>query len=127
MALKVINKINSRLRFLYRKNRYLSPYLKRLLGNAVIQPHFDYACSACYPNLNKKFKSILQTIQNKCMRFCLQLDSRSHIGIKEFEQINCLPVSETFNQCICFNLLRLLMRIVLYIYMIYINHLDKIK
>ena len=30
IALKVINKINSRLPFLYRKNRYLLPYLKRL-------------------------------------------------------------------------------------------------
>ena len=27
MALKVINKINDRLEFLYRKNRYLKPYL----------------------------------------------------------------------------------------------------
>ena len=36
MALRVINKINRRLRFLYRKNRYLSPYLKRLLCNAII-------------------------------------------------------------------------------------------
>ena len=81
MALKVINKINSRLRFLYRKNRYLSPYLKRFLCNAIIQ-HFDYAISAWYPNLNKKIKSKSQTIQNKCVRFCLQLDSRSHTGIK---------------------------------------------
>ena len=31
MTLKVINKINSRLRFLYRKNRFLSPPLHRLL------------------------------------------------------------------------------------------------
>ena len=56
MALKVTNKINSRLRFLYRKNRYLSPYLKRLLCNAIIQQYFDYACSAWYPNLNEKFE-----------------------------------------------------------------------
>ena len=103
MALKVINKINSRLRFLYRKNRYLSPYLKSLLCNATIQPHFDYSCSTWYPNLNKKFKSKLQTIQNKCISFCLQLDSRSHIGIKELEHINWLAVSEKFNQCICSN------------------------
>ena len=82
MALKVINKINSRLRFLYRKNRYLSPYLKRFLCNAIIQLHFDYGISAWYPNLNKKIKSKSQTIQNKCVRFCLQLDSRSHTGIK---------------------------------------------
>ena len=102
MALKVINKI-SRLCFLYRKNGYLLQYLERLLSNAIIQPHFNYACSAWYTNLNKKFKSKLQTIQNKCIRFCLQLDSRSHIGIKEFEQTNWLPVSKKFNQCICSN------------------------
>ena len=68
MSLKVINKINSRLKFLYRKNRYLTPYLKRLLCNALIQPNFDYACSAWYPNLNKKLKSKLQTAQNRCIR-----------------------------------------------------------
>ena len=85
MALNVINKINSRVHFLYRKNGYLLPYLERLLSNAIIQTHFNYACSAWYTNLNKKFKSKLQTIQNKCIRFCLQLDSRSYIGIKEFE------------------------------------------
>ena len=102
MALKVINKINSRLRFLYRKNRYPSPCLKKLLCNAIIQLYFDYACSSWYPNLKKIFKSKLQTIQNKCIRFCLQLDSRSHIGIqKEFEEINWLPVSKRFNQYIC--------------------------
>ena len=61
-ALKAINKVNGRLEFLYRKNRYLAPYLKWLLRNALIQPHFDSACSAWYPNLNKKFKSKFQTV-----------------------------------------------------------------
>ena len=50
MAIHVINKINSRLRFLYRQNRYLSFPLRRLLCNAIIQPFFDYACTAWYPN-----------------------------------------------------------------------------
>ena len=36
MALKVINTINSRLKFMCRKNRYLTPYLKRLLCNTLI-------------------------------------------------------------------------------------------
>ena len=57
MAFKVLNKINGRLKFLYRKNRYVTPYLKRLLCDALIQPHFDYACSAWYPSLNEKFRS----------------------------------------------------------------------
>ena len=67
MVLKVINKINGRFKFFYRKNRYLTPYLKQLFCNALIQPHLDYACSAWYPNLNNKFKSKLQTVQNECI------------------------------------------------------------
>ena len=70
------------------KNRYLTPYLKQLLYNALIQPHFDYACSSWYLKLNKNFKSEIQTIKNRCIRCCLQLDNRSHIGMKDFEKIN---------------------------------------
>ena len=43
MALKVINKINGKSKFLYRKNRFLSPHLRRMLCNSFIQPHFNYA------------------------------------------------------------------------------------
>ena len=69
MALRVIEKINSRLKFLYRKNRFLDVTLRRLLCNALIQPHFDYACTAWYPNLSKKLKDKLQATENKCIRF----------------------------------------------------------
>ena len=57
MALNVVPKINTRLKFLYRKGNFLSPQSRRLLCNALIQLHFDYACSVWYPNLNKKFKT----------------------------------------------------------------------
>ena len=56
ITLKVIKKINGKLKFLYRKNSFLTPGLQRMLCNALIQPHFDYACSAWYPKLNTKFK-----------------------------------------------------------------------
>ena len=101
MASKVMNKINSRLKFLYRKNRYLTPYLKWLLCDALIQLHFDYACSAWYPNLNKKFKSKYQTVQNRCISYCLQLRNKSHTRKKDFEKLNWLQVSERFNQYLC--------------------------
>ena len=45
MVIHVINKVNSRLRFLYRKNKFLDIPLRRLLCNAIIQPFFDYACN----------------------------------------------------------------------------------
>ena len=67
MALQVIKKINTKLRFSYRKNKFLSQPLRRLLCNAIMQPQFDYACLAWYPNLNKNLKKKLQTLQNKCI------------------------------------------------------------
>ena len=71
MANKVIRKVNARLKFLHRKNKCLSSNLRRLLCNALIQPHFDYACSVWYPNLSKELKNRIQTLQNRCIRFCL--------------------------------------------------------
>ena len=97
MALQIIKKIKTRLRFLYRKNRFLSHPLRRLLCNAIIQPHFDYGCSAY---LNKSLKKKLQTLQNKCICFCLNLNNRDHIGLTEFEKINWLPINNCFEQCI---------------------------
>ena len=100
MALSFKNKINNKPKFLYLKNRFLTATLRRLLCNALIQPHFDYACSAWYSNLTKKLKNRVQTSQNKCIRFCLQLDKMTHISHKEFETLSWLPVTERFNQCI---------------------------
>ena len=56
MALKAINKINGKLKFLYRKNRLLSPELRRMLCNGLIQPHVDYACPVWYTYLTEKKK-----------------------------------------------------------------------
>ena len=94
MAIHVINKVNSRLRFLYRQNKFLDIPLRRLLCNAMIQPFFDYACNAWYPNLNKKLKKRLQAAQNKCIRLCLKLGDRTSIKTIEFEKINWLPIQE---------------------------------
>ena len=95
MALSVINKINNSLKFIYQKNRFLT--LRRLLCNTQIQ-QFHYTCSASYPNLTKKLKNRIQTSQNKCIYFCLH--KMTHIFHKEFDNLNWLPVTEWFNQCI---------------------------
>ena len=101
MATHALGKINGKLKFLYRNQNYLSCSLRRLLCNALIQPHFDFACLAWYPSLNKKIKGKLQCAQNKCIRFCLMLGSRAHLGVKEFKRINWLPTRERFEQCVC--------------------------
>ena len=64
MALKVITKINSRPRFLYRTNRFLSQPLCTLFFNSLIQLHVDYVSSAWCSNLifwNKLPNSLKRT------------------------------------------------------------------
>ena len=99
MATRTLGKINGRLRFLHRKQNFLDLSLRKLLANALIQPHFDYACSAWFPLLNERLTKKIQTAQNKCIRFWLNLNNRAHIGIKEFKDINWLPTKERFEQC----------------------------
>ena len=65
MASKVLNKINTKLEFLYHHSRYLTPAYKRLLCNSLIQSHFDYGCSSWFPILKKKLKVKLQKAPNK--------------------------------------------------------------
>ena len=99
MAIHIIKKVNSRLRFLYRQNRFLNFPLRRLLCYAMIQPYFGYACNARYPNINKKLKIRLQAAQNKCIGFCLKSNDRSSINSKDFKKINWLPIHERVSQC----------------------------
>ena len=80
MAIQVCTKITSKLNFLYPKRRFLWKVLRRFLCNSLIPPYFDYAFAAWYPNLNQKYRNKLHVSQNKCIRFCLQLDNRGHIG-----------------------------------------------
>ena len=101
MATMVLKKVNSKLKFLYRKQNVLNKGLRRLLCNALIQPHFDYACQAWFPNLTKSLSTKIQSAQNKCIRYCLNLNNQKHLGKKEFQEINWLPTSERVNQRIC--------------------------
>ena len=84
---------------IYKKNRFLSKDIKRLLSNALIQPHFHYAWAAWYPDSNKKQKKKLQ-VQYKFIHFCLQLGKRGHIGNEHFNKNNWLPVDHRFKQCL---------------------------
>ena len=101
LALKVINKINLSLTFLHRKkNKFLTPALRRLLCNCLIQPHFDYVLSVWYPNLTQRMKNKIQITQNKCIWYCFQLDKMTHVSKNEFETLNWLPIKDRYNQSI---------------------------
>ena len=45
-------------------------------------------------------KNKIQITQNKCIRYCLQLDKMTRISKNEFETLNWLPVKDRFNRSI---------------------------
>ena len=51
------------------------------------------------PKRNTKTKKKFQVMQNKCIRFCLQVDKMSTISHKEFKDLNWLPAINRFEQC----------------------------
>ena len=61
----ILKKGNSRLKFLYRQEKYHNTRCRKLLTSTLILCHFDYACSAWYsglkktPNLTKKQYGLL--------------------------------------------------------------------
>ena len=89
------------------KNTFLSKDLRRFLCNALIRLHFDYACAAWYPNLNKKYKNKLQVLRNKCICFWLEAHNREHIGMENFDKTKWLPKDKRFKQCFSTNFLKL--------------------
>ena len=100
MATSVIQKANARLKFLYRKSKFLNLTTKKLLVMSLIQCHFDYACSFWYRGLSKVLKNKLQVTQNKIIRFVLNMDSRAHVGSEVFKSLGWLPVSKRVDQII---------------------------
>lgn len=100
MVSSIIKKANARLKFLYRKQKYLTVHTKKLLVQSLIQCHFDYACCAWYSGLTKLWKNKLQVTQNKLIRFVLNMEKRSHIDQGHFRSIGWLPVDKRVDQII---------------------------
>ena len=56
----IINKCNTRLKFLYRYNEILNLEARKTLCTALIQCNFDYSCCSWYLGINETFKKKLQ-------------------------------------------------------------------
>ena len=75
----VTDRIDNKLKFLLQGKMFLSPNLRRQYCNALIQPHFDYTCSAEWPEIKK---------QNLDFPDFIELGKMSHISYKEFETLS---------------------------------------
>ena len=93
LTLKALNKIIGKLKFLYRKNKFLIPPLRKMLLSALVRQHCQYGYSEWYPNLCGKKKKEIQIAQTKCICFCVKLTKRHRISAKIFSQLTgCLSV-----------------------------------
>ncbi|CAG2222199.1 unnamed protein product [Mytilus edulis] len=94
----IIQKINSRLKFLYRQAKCLSEQSRKTLVTALIQCHFDYACSAWYAGVSKKYKDKLQVLQNKCVRFIKNTGYRSKVDHNVLNSIGYVNIENRVKQ-----------------------------
>ena len=67
----------------------MSQHLRRHMCSTITEPHFDYAFSVWYPNINEILNAKLKTLWSKFVRFCLNFNNRAHTEyLSEFERIN---------------------------------------
>ncbi len=65
---------------------------KKTLCQSLVQSHIDYVISSWYAAMSQKAKTKLQFIQNKMVRFILDLGPRTHITTKHISDLNILKI-----------------------------------
>ena len=94
----IIQKVNARLKFLYRQAGCLDRGSRMTLSSALIQCYFDYSCSSWYSSLSKHLKQKLQVCQNKMVRFILNIGPRHSINCDILDSLNMLNVEARVKQ-----------------------------
>ena len=98
MALSIIIKVNSRLKFLYRQARFLYQDIKKILCSALVLCLFDYSISSWYCGINKTTSKRLQVAQNKVIRLILNQNIIYHVIEDDFKQLNVLDIQTKAKQ-----------------------------
>ena len=91
MGTTVVQKLNSRLKFLYRQSKFLTLSRRRTLVSALALSQFDCACSLWYYSLQKGTKDRIRVCQNKLIRFVLGRSHRAHLDVSDFKRVGWLP------------------------------------
>ncbi len=94
----IVKKCTGRIKFLYRQAGCLSKAVKRTICQSIVQCHLDYAVSSWYAALTQKAKRKLQILQNKMVRFILDLAPRAHLTVDHMKELNLLRVSDRAKQ-----------------------------
>ena len=98
IARNAICNIHNKVKFLLRNINFFNMKVKKMLTTALIQCHFDYASASWFSELSQKNKSKFQVLQNKVVRYLLNLTPRTHVGVNEFKAVKMLPVNYRVDQ-----------------------------
>ena len=100
MARRVLKKINTKLNFLWKQCIYLKYSSRRLLCNALVQPHFDYGCTSWYPLLRvRPWKLNCKLLKAKAYVLAWSCHLVVIINPSNFRKINWLPVEHRVELC----------------------------
>ncbi len=94
----IVKKCTGRIKFLYRQAGCLPKAVKRTLCKSLVQFHLDYAVSSWYAVLTQKAKRKLQILQNKMVRYILDLAPRTRLTVDHMKELNLLRVSDRAKQ-----------------------------
>ena len=86
MTLRVIEKINESLKFLWRKHGFLTPALRRLLCNALIQPHFDYASTPGTLIYKIKFQTNFRFVRTSALDSACHWETVPTLGLESLRK-----------------------------------------
>ena len=98
IVLSIVQKVNARLKFLYRHANVLNTQSRITLTSALIQCHFDYSCSSWFGGISKNLNQKLQVAQNKVVRFILDLKPRDSITCDILDSLKMLRVDNRVKQ-----------------------------
>ena len=68
-----------------------------MLVSAIIQCHFDYACSYWFNTITQNTKTKLIRAQNKGMHFVLGKQYRDSLSLEDYKQAGDLPLTSRVN------------------------------
>ena len=74
--------------------KYLGVYIDRYLNKC----YFDYSCSSWYSGLGSGLTKKLQILQNKVVRFVLDLGPRARINCNILDSVGMLSVPDRVSQ-----------------------------
>ncbi len=94
----IVKKCTGRITFLYRQAGCVPKAVKRTLSQFLVQCHLDYVASSLYSAMTQKAKRKLQILQNKMVRFILDLAPRTCLTVDHMKELNLLWVSDTAKQ-----------------------------